>query len=143
MYQEAQRITHDRKLSSLLLSKENLERSNSSLRFYYAVSTVAVPFLWESQPGTPKNTIATSTIPPLTPPPSFHSITSNKKMAMSTRSHKSKIIKIRKPSLSSSSSSSGFSSNSQELEVRGRRGFHSKGLIKNMLLMIVACAKFM
>ncbi|KAL0928909.1 hypothetical protein M5K25_000841 [Dendrobium thyrsiflorum] len=142
MYQEAQQITHDRKLSSLLLSKENLE-SNSSLRFYYAVSTVAVPFLWESQPGTPKNTIATSAIPPLTPPPSFYSITSNKKMTMSTRSHKSKIIKLRKPSLSSSSSSSWFSSNSQELEVRGRRGFHSKGMIKNMLLMIVACAKFM
>ncbi|KAI0531194.1 hypothetical protein KFK09_000747 [Dendrobium nobile] len=142
MYQEAQRRTHDRKLSSLLLSKENLE-SSSSLRFYYAVSTVAVPFLWESQPGTPKNTMAASTIPPLTPPPSFHSITSNKKMTMSTRSHKSKLIKLRKPSLSSSSSSSWFSSNSQELEVRGRRGFHSKGMIKNMLLMIVACAKFM
>ncbi|XP_020585967.1 uncharacterized protein LOC110028453 [Phalaenopsis equestris] len=142
MFQEPQQISiQDNKFSSLMLSKENFE-SNSSLRFYYAVSAIAVPFTWESRPGLPKNTITTTTIPPLTPPPSFYSISSNKKIVSSTRSHKSKSIKLTKQVFSSSSSSSWSSSNSLELKGEARRGFYSMAMIKNVLLEIATCSKF-
>ncbi|RRT38050.1 hypothetical protein B296_00029953 [Ensete ventricosum] len=44
--------------------------ANPSLGVYYGDATGAVPFLWESRPGTPKNTVSNTTLPPLTPPPS-------------------------------------------------------------------------
>ncbi|KAK6163834.1 hypothetical protein DH2020_000698 [Rehmannia glutinosa] len=44
---------------------------------YYRESSVGIPFLWESQPGTPKLVRSMESphvvLPPLTPPPSFHS----------------------------------------------------------------------
>lgn len=60
---------HD-KFYSRLISKET--SSTPSFRVYYGGASGAVPFLWESRPGTPKNTVTTSTLPPLTPPPSYH-----------------------------------------------------------------------
>ncbi|KAK3022931.1 hypothetical protein RJ639_046749 [Escallonia herrerae] len=47
--------------------------ANSSLEVYYGGSSVAVPFTWESQPGTPKFRSRDTPLPPLTPPPSSHS----------------------------------------------------------------------
>ncbi|KAG9141136.1 hypothetical protein Leryth_001637 [Lithospermum erythrorhizon] len=44
---------------------------NSSSSDYFADSPVAVPFLWESQPGTPKLRYRENSTPPLTPPPSL------------------------------------------------------------------------
>ena len=64
-------ITQHDKFYSRLLSKES-SLANSSFRVYYGGASGAVPFLWESQPGTPKNTISTSTSTPLAPPPSYH-----------------------------------------------------------------------
>lgn len=46
--------------------------ANSSFRVYYGVSAGAVPFTWESQPGTPKHPLSDTTLPPLTPPPSYY-----------------------------------------------------------------------
>jgi hypothetical protein len=66
-------IKQDDKFFSRLLSKEN-SNTNPSFRV-----SVAVPFVWESQPGTPKYTFSKDTIPPLTPPPSYHFKNSNKK----------------------------------------------------------------
>ncbi|KAJ0978416.1 hypothetical protein J5N97_013890 [Dioscorea zingiberensis] len=73
----------DTKFFSKLLSKES-SLANPSFRVYYGVASGAVPFMWESQPGTPKNTMHTPTLPPLTPPPSYHSNLHNKK---STKKH--------------------------------------------------------
>ncbi|XP_047948892.1 uncharacterized protein LOC125194693 [Salvia hispanica] len=54
------------KLFSKLLSRE------SSFRVYYGAAPSAVPFVWETRPGTPKhNSAANCEIPPLTPPPSY------------------------------------------------------------------------
>ncbi|KAI3748902.1 hypothetical protein L6452_12321 [Arctium lappa] len=39
--------------------------------YYGDASAGSVPFMWESQPGTPKHALTESFLPPLTPPPSF------------------------------------------------------------------------
>ena len=55
---------------SRLLSKEN-SVANPSFRVYYGGNSGAIPFMWESQPGTPKHTFSEASIPPLAPPPSY------------------------------------------------------------------------
>ncbi|KAG4180157.1 hypothetical protein ERO13_A10G149200v2 [Gossypium hirsutum] len=65
-------IKQDDKFFSRLLSKEN-SVANPSFRVYYGGLPGAVPFMWESQPGTPKYTFSDTSIPPLTPPPSYYS----------------------------------------------------------------------
>ncbi|XP_062232455.1 uncharacterized protein LOC133929686 [Phragmites australis] len=63
------------KLHSKMLSKEAAAQlAVPSFRVYYSVASAgAVPFLWESQPGTPKNdSPSAATLPPLTPPPSYY-----------------------------------------------------------------------
>ncbi|KAI4353524.1 hypothetical protein L6164_002468 [Bauhinia variegata] len=67
-------IKLDDKFFSRLLSKES-SMTHPSFR----VAAVAVPFVWESQPGTPKYTFSEETLPPLTPPPSYFINTSIKK----------------------------------------------------------------
>lgn len=53
------------------LSKE-ISKVESSFRvLYYGKSSGAVPFMWESQPGTPKHKFSDTSLPPLTPPPSY------------------------------------------------------------------------
>ncbi|CAN6349818.1 unnamed protein product [Urochloa humidicola] len=64
------------KLHSKMLSKEAAAQlAVPSFRVYYSVASAgAVPFLWESQPGTPKNdSPSAAALPPLTPPPSYFS----------------------------------------------------------------------
>lgn len=75
--QKSFRIKQDDKFFSRLLSKET-SVDNSSFRVDHGGVTVTVPFMWESQPGTPKYSLSESTLPPLTPPPSYYS-SSNKK----------------------------------------------------------------
>uniref|UniRef100_A0A0D9WD77 Uncharacterized protein n=1 Tax=Leersia perrieri TaxID=77586 RepID=A0A0D9WD77_9ORYZ len=44
-----------------------------SFRVYYGVASAgSVPFMWESQPGTPKSSPSMAALPPLTPPPSYY-----------------------------------------------------------------------
>ncbi|KAM0918894.1 hypothetical protein ACQ4PT_008611 [Festuca glaucescens] len=59
---------------SRLLTRDSSAGAAPSFRVYYGVASAgAVPFLWESQPGTPKNDAASdATMPPLTPPPSYY-----------------------------------------------------------------------
>ncbi|RDX71390.1 hypothetical protein CR513_49267, partial [Mucuna pruriens] len=59
-------MKQDDKFLCRLLSKES-SMSKPSFRM-----AVAVPFVWESQPGTPKYTFSQDTLPPLTPPPSYY-----------------------------------------------------------------------
>ncbi|KAM3347153.1 hypothetical protein ACQJBY_021242 [Aegilops geniculata] len=60
------------KLLSRLLTRDS-SAAAPSFRVYYGVSSAgAVPFLWESQPGTPKNAVSDAAMPPLTPPPSYY-----------------------------------------------------------------------
>ncbi|XP_055831987.1 uncharacterized protein LOC129900928 [Solanum dulcamara] len=55
------------------LSRKSLSSTNklSNVEVYYGNAPLAVPFKWESQPGTPKVKILETPLPPLTPPPSF------------------------------------------------------------------------
>jgi hypothetical protein len=77
-------ISKEDKFYSRLLTKES-SIANPSFRVYYGGASGAVPFLWESQPGTPKNPIYDKTLPPLTPPPSYFSnLKSNKTPKRST-----------------------------------------------------------
>ncbi|CAJ1810467.1 unnamed protein product [Sphenostylis stenocarpa] len=99
-------IKQDDKFFSRLLSKEN-SLSKPSFRM-----AVAVPFVWESQPGTPKYTFSEGTLPPLTPPPSYYvnSTNKNKPVKKSSRSNLFLAlfpkINLKKTILSPSSSSS-------------------------------------
>ncbi|XP_047957059.1 uncharacterized protein LOC125202655 [Salvia hispanica] len=103
------------------------KRYNSSKRvggeapitvLYYGGAAGSVPFLWESQPGTPKHKLSDGPLPPLTPPPQYRS----RNLASSPslkKKHYSKIfnsIFARKKATASSSPSPSYSS-SFEYEV--------------------------
>lgn len=75
--QKCLKIEKDDKFFSRLLSKES-PMQNPSFNYGSRLSG-AVPFLWESQPGTPKHTFSDNTLPPLTPPPSYYNYYSKKK----------------------------------------------------------------
>ncbi|URE04767.1 hypothetical protein MUK42_03728 [Musa troglodytarum] len=64
------RIKQEGTFYARLLSKENSSSATPSFRVYHEVVPASVPFVWESQPGTPKATFAATQLPPLTPPPS-------------------------------------------------------------------------
>ncbi|KZV40874.1 hypothetical protein F511_22813 [Dorcoceras hygrometricum] len=86
-HQKSFRIRHeDSKLFNKLLSKEN-SKSYPSFRVYYGDVSGAVPFVWETCPGTPKHTFAyESNAPPLTPPPSYYANTSKRRSKNQSRS---------------------------------------------------------
>lgn len=68
------RIKQDDGFFSRLMSKETSMANTSSRVFsYYGETSVAVPFTWEEQPGTPKHPLSETSLPPLTPPPSYYS----------------------------------------------------------------------
>ena len=72
------------KLFSRLLSKEN-SVANPSFRVYYGGNSGAIPFMWESQPGTPKHTFSEASIPPLAKPPSYYSTPTSKTMKKNSK----------------------------------------------------------
>lgn len=75
--QKSLQIKQEDRFFSKLLSRESSRVDSSSRVFYYGGAPRAVPFRWESQPGTPIRDFASSdagsSFPPLTPPPSYHS----------------------------------------------------------------------
>ncbi|CAL0307561.1 unnamed protein product [Lupinus luteus] len=71
--EESFRIKQDDRFFSRLMSKETSMANTSSRVFYYGEKSVAVPFTWEAQPGTPKHPLSETSLPPLTPPPSYFS----------------------------------------------------------------------
>lgn len=71
-------MKQDDKFFSRVLSKES-SMANPSFKVYYGGLPGNVPFMWESQPGTPKHKFSEETLPPLTPPPSYYSKNPTKK----------------------------------------------------------------
>ncbi|CAA3026659.1 Hypothetical predicted protein [Olea europaea subsp. europaea] len=117
----------DKFFSRLLSKKRNSSSFSSSAAgdssfrtSYYDGAAGSVPFVWESQPGTPKHTYSDTPLPPLTPPPSYTFSPNNSMQRKNSKNSKifssiiprvsSKKISI-SPSFSSSSSLS-LSSNS-------------------------------
>ncbi|PIN26322.1 hypothetical protein CDL12_00908 [Handroanthus impetiginosus] len=97
-HQKSFRINRDdEKLFSRLVSKESSKSNYSSNSFrvpYYTDVPSAVPFLWETRPGTPKHTFSIDVnfnIPPLTPPPSCHT---NVNLNNSSKKHYSRSSKL-------------------------------------------------
>lgn len=115
---------HDDGLCSRLLSKHDSAGNPSLQVLYYGVASGAVPFLWESQPGTPKHSSSASALPPLTPPPSYFYRTRSK--PVDEQPSKSRFIHAMLPKLSlrkahispSSSLSSSASSSSHSSDGR-------------------------
>ncbi|MQL79076.1 hypothetical protein Taro_011506 [Colocasia esculenta] len=68
--QKSLQIGQEDKFYCKLLSKES-SAANPSFRVYYGGASGAVPFRWESLPGTPKHPSMATALPPLTPPPSY------------------------------------------------------------------------
>jgi hypothetical protein len=71
--------------SSRILSRDRSSVANASFRVYYSLGAGTVPFLWESKPGTPKSSVtpasaaARTTVPPISPPPSYQQSVSQSK----------------------------------------------------------------
>ncbi|XP_022991072.1 uncharacterized protein LOC111487777 [Cucurbita maxima] len=110
--QKSLKIKHeDNRLLSRALSKEANSAANSSFRVYYGGAAGAIPFRWESRPGTPKHTFSETSIPPLTPPPSYYSSASHSTSKASSKpTLLSSIFPRRTLSSFSASSSSSCSS---------------------------------
>ncbi|KAG8371550.1 hypothetical protein BUALT_Bualt13G0099600 [Buddleja alternifolia] len=112
------RIKSEKTFSSRhLLGQELAINDRGSSEVYYRNSSVAIPFQWESQPGTPKVKSRDSNIPPLTPPPSLNSrsITRKSEKFKHSKSIFSCLPKktlIQKSSSTTSTSSSPWSSHS-------------------------------
>lgn len=81
-------------LSSQNREGDGVETGETSFRVYYGEKGAAVPFMWESQPGTPKHPSHSNDyiVPPLTPPPSFNNNSSSSSSSSSRKSRKSWII---------------------------------------------------
>lgn len=85
----------------LMISSRRLSRDvpiiidTNPFDVYYTGSPVGVPFLWESEPGTPKIKSRPSrllVVPPLTPPPSFQSSPVSAKSAAKKHSKNNLVI---------------------------------------------------
>ncbi|CAL0317752.1 unnamed protein product [Lupinus luteus] len=74
-------IVQRQKSKKLMCLEEHLTRqlSNISNEGYHGVESASVPFVWESQPGTPKVRFREKSLPPLTPPPSYQQNVTTKK----------------------------------------------------------------
>ncbi|KAI9116197.1 hypothetical protein K1719_013127 [Acacia pycnantha] len=120
-------IKQDDKFFNRLLSKENGHDPS------FRVTPVAVPFLWESHPGTPKHPLFSGDLsfPPLTPPPShfYNNNSTKKKISRSNLFHFSfPRFNLKKTPLVTSSFSSSLSSSSSSSDSSstvGRRKWFS------------------
>ncbi|XP_060181827.1 uncharacterized protein LOC132611413 [Lycium barbarum] len=137
-------IKQDDKFFSRLLSKESSAKGESSFRYYYCGgSSGSIPFVWESQPGTPKHKLSDTSVPPLTPPPSYQTKDHLKSLKKQSKSNfflsifpkiSSKRITV-SPSLASpsvsSSCSSSFSLSSVPITAySNRRNYRSRSEIE-------------
>ncbi|CAA0834463.1 Unknown protein [Striga hermonthica] len=92
-------------LSKLSRERHNpLKQGDASFRVpYYGGAHCAVPFLWESEPGTPKHRHGHGPItPPLTPPPYYFSGPHAQSSKTKTRSSSSNVINSIFPKMPSS-----------------------------------------
>lgn len=109
------RIKQDDKFFLRLKSKEASSANTSSRVMYYGETSIAIPFVWEAQPGTPKHPLSETSIPPLTPPPSYYSKKSNTNKKRNSKINifsciLSRLVGSRKTTHASSTSSGSSSS---------------------------------
>ncbi|KAI3519695.1 hypothetical protein L1887_08910 [Cichorium endivia] len=123
--------------------------SSFRVLYYGAASAGSVPFMWESQPGTPKHALTESSLRPLTPPPSYHQFTPkyNSSMQMikhsstssgflraiflsSSRKRNTKAAALPSSFSSCSISSSSSSSSSQSTPMRKTDGWRRTSVLK-------------
>lgn len=137
-------IKQDDKFFSRLLSKESTAKGESSFRYYYCGgSSGSIPFVWESQPGTPKHKFSDTSVPPLTPPPSYQTNAHLKSLTKQSKSNfflsifpkiSSKRItfspSLTSPSVSSSCSSSFSMSSVQITSYSNQRNYRSRSEIE-------------
>jgi hypothetical protein len=69
--QKSLKLKQDDKKGSSKRVTRDVSMANLSTEDYHVGASVAVPFTWESQPGTPKIKFRENPLPPLTPPPSY------------------------------------------------------------------------
>ncbi|CAN4102350.1 unnamed protein product [Withania somnifera] len=131
-------IKQDDKFFSRLLSKESTAKGESSFRYYYCGgSSGSVPFVWESQPGIPKHKFSGTSLPPITPPPSYQTNAHFKSLHKQSKSNfflsifSSKRITFSPSVLTSSSVSSSCSSSfsMSSVQITGfsnQRNYRSK-----------------
>ncbi|XP_054819922.1 uncharacterized protein LOC129318937 [Prosopis cineraria] len=87
---------HNSKMKTTMMCQRpdhHLTRQPSSLsnyEGYHGDETASVPFTWEWQPGTPKHQFRETTLPPLTPPPSYYSHASSSTPKSFVKARKSK-----------------------------------------------------
>lgn len=96
------------KMKHPITNNEGSESSSFRVLYYGNASAGSIPFMWESQPGTPKHANTESSLPPLTPPPAYHQFneTYNTSMQQSTS--------LRTLFLSTSDSSLSYDSSTKE-----------------------------
>ncbi|KAK3218791.1 hypothetical protein Dsin_012761 [Dipteronia sinensis] len=75
----------NREVSMSNMDDHNNNNSNNNYDIDGGISSVSVPFRWESEPGTPKVRSRDNPLPPLTPPPSY--FYSPKTPTTSSKSH--------------------------------------------------------
>ncbi|KAJ6878349.1 LOB domain-containing protein 15 isoform X1 [Populus alba x Populus x berolinensis] len=129
--QKSLKLKQDDKKGSSKRVTRDVSMANLSTEDYHVGASVAVPFTWESQPGTPKIKFREKPLPPLTPPPSYFYNTPKrptKKLSKSSlldsifpkRSTRKTNLPV-SPASSSSSSSSSSRERSEELGKRIKR----------------------
>ncbi|KAE8655637.1 putative Structural maintenance of chromosomes protein 1 [Hibiscus syriacus] len=130
LHQKGLQIKQADKFFSRLMSKET-STVNSSCRVYYGGASGAVPFTWESHPGTPKHPSSDAALHPLTPPPSYYSSFDSKynhkkgfKSTLLSSIFPRKTKASPSPSRSSTSSSSSRSSLHDHGSSTNRKLFH-------------------
>ncbi|KAK8998950.1 hypothetical protein V6N11_070129 [Hibiscus sabdariffa] len=141
---KALQIKQGNKFFTRLMSEET-SMANSSSMVYYGGASVAVPFDWESRPGTPKHPSSVTALPPLTPPPSYHSSFKSKPKPKSVAKKSlkpstilgsifRKLIAPRKNHTSSPSSSPSLSSFSSWLSLHGSSSSSSSSFMNRKIL---------
>ncbi|CAD6239859.1 unnamed protein product [Miscanthus lutarioriparius] len=123
------------KVFSKLFTRES-SAAAPSFRVYYGVASAgSVPFLWESQPGTPKNdAISTATLqPPLTPPPSYYTAARQQQQAAPPPHSLSRHRRNRSSSSSSSSTAATATGKNKKLSTKHYISIFSAMLPKMIL----------
>ncbi|XP_055830440.1 uncharacterized protein LOC129899480 [Solanum dulcamara] len=121
-------IKQDDKFFSRLLSKESTAKGESSFRYYYCGgSSGSIPFVWESQPGTPKHKFTHTSLPSLTPPPSYQTNAQLKSLQKQSKSNflLSIFPKISSKKITSSPSVSSSCSSSFSISSVQTTGYNS------------------
>ncbi|XP_023736111.2 uncharacterized protein LOC111884013 [Lactuca sativa] len=128
-------------------SNNGVGESSFRVLYYGTASAGSVPFMWESQPGTPKHALTESSLPPLTPPPSYNQFTQKYNSSMQMINHSPKTssflraiflsssrkrnMKVAPPSsFSTCSVSSSSCSSSQSTPMRKTDGWRRTSVVK-------------